>query len=241
MYRGLKVLLIIPALNEAESIGPLLAEVNREVVDGIVVADNGSSDGTAERAAAGGAIVVHEARRGYGSACLGAIREGPEADILVFMDGDGSDDPHEIEMLLAALLDFEADLAIGSRVLGEAEKGALTPVQRFGNRLTCSLVRLFWSVHYTDLGPFRAIRRTAYDRLTMSDPDFGWTIEMQVKAAQQQLPLVEIPVTCRVRRAGRSKVSGTFLGSLSAGNKILRYVLVAKFKELFRREEIEVA
>jgi glycosyltransferase involved in cell wall biosynthesis len=234
VFRGFRVLLIIPALNEAESIGPLLAEVDRELIDDIVVADNGSRDGTAAQAAAGGAAVVYETRRGYGSACLRAIREGPKADILVFMDGDGSDDPREIELLLVALMDQNADLVIGSRVLGQAEKGALTPVQIFGNRLTCTLVRFFWSVRYSDLGPFRAIRRPAYDRLAMSDPDFGWTIEMQVKAAQQQLHLVEVPVTYRVRRAGKSKVSGTFLGSLRAGTKILRYVLAAKGRELLR-------
>ncbi len=235
MYRGLRVLLIIPALNEAESIGPLLSTVDRGIVDWIVVADNGSSDGTGERAAAGGAQVVREERRGYGSACLTAIHKGPVADILVFMDGDGSDDPREIETLLSGLLDHDADLIIGSRRLGKAEKGALTPVQTFGNALTCGLVRLLWGVRYTDLGPFRAIRRQAYDRLAMSDPDFGWTIEMQIKAAQQKLRVVEIPVTYRTRRAGQSKVSGTFLGSFRAGKRILGYVLEAKAREIVGR------
>jgi rSAM/selenodomain-associated transferase 1 len=234
MYRGQRVGLIIPALNEAETIASVIAEVDREIVDHIVVADNGSSDETTARAAAAGALVVHEPRRGYGSACLKAIREGPAADILVFMDGDGSDDATEIESLLAALVQRGADLAIGSRVLGQAEAGTLTAVQVFGNALTCKLVRLFWKVHYTDLGPFRAIRRRSLEKLAMADPDFGWTIEMQVKAAQRRLRVVEIPVRCRPRQGGHSKVSGTFRGSVGAGQRILGYVLRAKAKELFR-------
>ena len=235
MYRGHHVALIIPALNEAEAIGPLLADVDRGIIDVVVVADNGSEDSTGERAAAAGAVVVREERRGYGSACLKAVSRVPTADILVFMDGDGSDDPREIELLLAALIDHGADLVIGSRVLGQTEKGALTPVQTFGNSLTCGLVHLLWRVRYTDLGPFRAIGRTAYDRLAMHDPDYGWTIEMQVKAAQHDLKTVEIPVTCRTRRAGRSKVSGTWLGSFRAGKRILGYVIEAKAREVLER------
>ena len=235
MYRGLHVVLIIPALNEAEAIGPLLADVDREIVDVVVVADNGSSDDTGKRAAAAGAVVVREERRGYGSACLKAIAAAPATDILVFMDGDGSDNPREIELLLAGLIDSGADLAIGSRVLGQTETGALTPVQTFGNSLTCGLVHLLWGVRYTDLGPFRVIGRTAYDRLAMHDPDYGWTIEMQVKAAQHDLKAVEIPVTCRTRRTGRSKVSGTWLGSFRAGKRILGYVIAAKAREILDR------
>jgi glycosyltransferase involved in cell wall biosynthesis len=196
MIAGQQVALIIPALDEEATIGPLLEAVDRILVDQVVVADNGSLDRTGERARQAGATVVRELRRGYGSACLRALREVPEADILVFMDADGSDDPHEIALLLAALRDRDADLVIGSRVLGRAESGSLSGLQRFGNALTCTLVRLFWSVRYSDLGPFRAIRRVALDRLEMSDPDFGWTIEMQVKAAQHGLRAIE-------RHAGR--------------------------------------
>lgn len=235
MYQDLRVSLIIPALNEAENIGPLLSQVDTDLVDQIIVVDNGSTDGTGSVAAAGGATVVHEARRGYGSACLKAIHAAPAADVLVFMDGDGSDDPREIERLLTSLVQGEVDLVIGSRVRGEAERGALTAVQIFGNALTCWLVRWFWGTRYTDLGPFRAIRRAALERLVMSDPDFGWTVEMQVKAAQQRLVVAEVPVSYRRRRGGRSKVSGTVTGSFQAGRRILAYVLTAKAREWLGR------
>ncbi|MEP7027394.1 MAG: glycosyltransferase family 2 protein [Candidatus Eisenbacteria bacterium] len=227
--------MVIPALDEEAALGPVLEQVDRAIVDSIVVADNGSADRTAEVARAGGAIVVHEPRRGYGSACLRALREGPQADLVVFMDGDGSSDPREIERLLEALLDRDADLVIGSRTLGASEKGALTPVQSMGNTLVCWLVRRLWDVSYTDLGPFRAIRREALERLHMSDPDFGWTIEMQVKAAQLGLRTADVPATSRTRRAGRSKVSGTIVGSFRAGKSILGYVLEARLNEIMRR------
>jgi glycosyltransferase involved in cell wall biosynthesis len=232
VFRGLVTALIIPALDEEDTIGEVVAAVDREIVDRIIVADNDSRDATAERAAEAGATVVREPRRGYGSACLAAIRAAPEAEILVFLDGDGSDDPTEIPQLLAALLDTGADLAIGSRTLGRAEPGALTTVQRFGNALTCGLVRLFWGARFTDLGPFRAITREAYDLIEMSDPDFGWTIEMQVKAAQHRLATVEVPVSRRVRRGGESKVTGNVVGSYRAGKRILGYVAEAKLREL---------
>ena len=230
MYHGRTVTLVIPALDEEASISDVLDGVDRSLVDTIIVADNGSTDSTAERARAHGAVVVREARRGYGSACLTALREVADHDIFVFMDADGSDDPTEIDRLLDALRQNDADIVIGSRVLGNAEPGALTPIQRFGNALTCTLVRWFWGVRYTDLGPFRAVRAAALRRLDMRDPDFGWTIEMQVKAAQHGMKVVEVPVSYRVRRAGRSKVSGTLSGSWNAGRRILGYVLSAKLR-----------
>lgn len=235
MFRGLKTALIIPALDEEETIGPVVTAVDRSVVDQVIVADNGSRDATAKRATAAGATVVLEERRGYGSACLAGIREAADAELLVFLDGDGSDDPTEIPELLAALIDGGADLAIGSRTLGRTEPGALTVVQRLGNALTCNLVRLLWGMHYTDLGPFRAIRREALDRLRMSDPDFGWTIEMQVKAAQQGMRAVEVPVRRRNRRGGESKVTGNITGSYRAGRRILGYVARAKVDECVDR------
>lgn len=231
MYRGLRVCVVIPALNEAGAIGPVVAAIDRRLADQVIVADNGSADDTASAARAAGAEVVREPRRGYGSACLAALRHA-RADVYVFMDGDGSDDPAELERLLEALVEGPADLVVGSRVLGEAEPGALTPLQRFGNELTCRLVRWFWGYHFTDLGPFRAVTAAALRRLEMADPDFGWTIEMQVKAARLGLRVREVAVTARRRRAGRSKVSGTLLGSYRAGKRILGYVLEQKLREL---------
>jgi glycosyltransferase involved in cell wall biosynthesis len=235
MYHGHRVAVIMPALDEAETIGAVVGAIDRALVDRVVVGDNGSVDATATVAAAAGAEVVREARRGYGSACLRAIAAVPEADILVFLDADGSDDPAEIPLFLATLVRDHADVVIGSRVTGRAEAGALTPLQRFGNGLTCTLVRWLWGVRFTDLGPFRAIWRRTFDDLDMRDPDFGWTIEMQVKAAQRGLRVVEVPVDYRVRRGGKSKVSGTLLGSLRAGRRILGYVFAAKARELLGR------
>lgn len=229
MFDGRRVAVIIPALDEEEAIGPVLAGIDRSLVDTVVVGDNGSRDRTAEVARAGGARVVHEPRRGYGSACLRAIAEVPDHDILVFLDADGADDPAEISSVLAPL-SGGVELVIGSRVLGEVEPGALTPVQRFGNALTCTLVRLFWGVRFTDLGPFRAVTMPAYRRMGMRDPDYGWTVEMQVKAAELGIPAREVPVSCRVRRAGRSKVSGTLSGSFHAGRRILATVFAARLR-----------
>jgi len=235
VFQDHTVAVIMPALNEQDAIGEVIAAVDRDLADWVVVGDNGSTDHTAEVAAAAGAIVVYEDRRGYGSACLKAIAAVPEAEVLVFLDADGGDDPRELLLLLQALFTGKTEIVIGSRMTGQAEAGSLTPVQRFGNALTCSLVRLLWGVRYTDLGPFRAIRRPAYERLQMCDPDYGWTIELQVKAAQMGMPVVEIPVTYRKRRAGNSKVSGTVSGSWRAGKRILGYVIAAKAKELMAK------
>ncbi len=229
MFRDRTVVLIIPALDEEEALPPVIRAVDRKIVDRVMIGDNGSTDRTAELSRDAGAEVVLEPRRGYGSACLAALAAAPDADLYAFMDGDGSDDPADLPALLSALLDRKADLVIGSRVLGGAEKGALTPVQRFGNFLTCGLVRLFWGVRYTDLGPFRVVTRDALDRLDMRDPDFGWTIEMQVKAAQQGMKVIELPVRRLVRAAGKSKVSGSIRGSFLAGRRILGYVFAARF------------
>ena len=231
MDRGLRIGVIIPALDEEATVGAVVGGLDRAVVDAVVVADNGSRDGTAAAAAAAGALVVHEPRRGYGSACLRALREGPAAEVYVFLDADGSDDPADLPLLLAALHEGPADLVIGSRVRGRCERGALTGTQRFGNWLTCTLVRAIWRVRYSDLGPFRAIRAEALARLEMADPDYGWTIEMQVKAAQRGLRGAEVPVSYRCRRGGRSKVSGTLLGSWHAGRRILGYVLLAWWQD----------
>ncbi len=235
MYQEHTVAVIIPALNEAAAIGDVIARIDRKLADWVVVGDNGSTDDTAAVARAAGALVVREDRRGYGSACLKAITLVPKADILVFLDADGGDDPSDLPLLLAALLARGTDIVIGSRLAGRAEPGSLTCVQRFGNTLTCGLVRLFWGARFTDLGPFRAIRRPVYETLQMADPDYGWTIEMQVKAAQRGLKVVEVPVSYRKRQAGQSKVSGTIIGSWRAGSRILGYVFAAKANELMTR------
>jgi glycosyltransferase involved in cell wall biosynthesis len=234
MYRGRTVALIIPTLDEADALPDLLGRVDRAVVDRLIIADNGSSDRTVEVAQAAGAEVVVETRRGYGSACLAGIRTAGEVDLFAFMDGDGSDDPAEIEDVLGPLVDDGADCVIGSRLLGGADTGALTFVQSFGNRLTCFLIRLFWRVRFTDLGPFRAVTREALARLAMADPDYGWTVEMQVKAVQQRMVVCEVSVSRRVRQAGTSKVTGNLVASAKAGKRILGYVFTAKLREVLR-------
>lgn len=214
--------LIIPALNEEAAIGPTLDALRGALLAQLIVVDNGSTDRTAELARSHGAQVVSEPRRGYGSACLaGMAALSPEITVVAFMDGDGSDDPADLPRLLEPIERGEADMVLGSRVLGEREAGALTPQQRFGNALATFLLRIFHRARYTDLGPFRAIRRDALDRLGMRDLNFGWTIEMQIKAARHGLRVREIPVAYRRRRAGQSKISGTLRGTFSAGAKII--------------------
>lgn len=215
------VAVIIPALNEEAAIEQVLAAIPRDLADAVIVVDNGSTDATAERARAAGATVLSEPRRGYGRACLTGLDHLPAGtQIVVFLDGDYSDHPEEMPAVVAPILEGRADLVIGSRVLGERESGALLAQARFGNALATWLIRLLYGVTYTDLGPFRAIRREALDRLAMVDADYGWTVEMQVKAARQGLRTEEVPVRYR-RRIGQSKVTGTVSGSARAGYKIL--------------------
>jgi len=210
---------IIPALNEEASIAGVIAEIPAWV-DRIIVADNGSTDSTAVRAREAGAMIADAPRRGYGSACLAGIAAAGETDIVVFVDGDLADFPDRMDALVDPLVEDGIDMVIGSRVLGGAEAGALTAAQRFGNWLACRLMRLIWGARHTDLGPFRAITRSALERLDMRDTDFGWTVEMQVKAAQQGMQVIEVPVPYR-KRIGTSKISGTIRGTVAAGTKIL--------------------
>ncbi len=210
---------VIPALNEEQAIGQVLAAIP-DWVDEVVVADNGSTDRTAQVAQAYGVRVVHERRRGYGAACLAGIAALHAPNIVVFLDGDFSDYPGQMASLVDPILAGQADMVIGSRVLGEREAGALTPQARFGNWLSCLLIRAFWKTRYTDLGPFRAIRRQTLQQLDMQDPNYGWTVEMQIKAAQRAVPTLEVPVSYR-HRIGTSKVSRTVKGSFLAGVKIL--------------------
>lgn len=211
------VALIIPALDEEHAIGALLEAIDRTVVRDVIVGDNGSRDATGDVARARGAQVVRVEERGYGAACAGALAVmADDVDVVLFMDADGSDDPAEIPLVLQRVLDGRADLVIGSRALGVVERGALTPQQRFGNWLATRLVALLYGHRYTDLGPFRAIRRDLLDRIGMRDRRYGWTVEMQVRALQLGARVAEVPVRYR-RRIGKSKISGTVTGVLKAG------------------------
>lgn len=226
------VRLIIPAYDEEGAIGRVVAGFvaaadakGRRLLDEVIVVDNNSRDRTAEVARAAGATVVAERRPGYGSACLRGLAElrargMAGGDLVVFADGDGSNDPADLEALLEPLLDGEAQLVIGSRPR-RADPGSLTPPQRFGNVLACRLMNARWGTRYTDLGPFRAVRWDALERIGMVDRDYGWTVEMQVKAARLGLHLREVDVANRARIAGRSKVSGTVKGVVFAGTKII--------------------
>ncbi len=218
---------VIPALNEEKSLPRVLAAIPRPPVRRVVVADNGSVDRTAAVAAEGGAIVVPAVRRGYGSACLAALghlRSHEPPDVVVFLDADYSDHPEELPDVVAPILAGRADVVIGSRILGRREKGALLPQARAGNLVACWMIRLLYGHRYTDLGPFRAARWDALERVAMSDPNFGWTAELQVKALRAGLRVVEVPVSYR-KRVGVSKITGTLRGTIGAGAKILWTVL----------------
>ena len=214
---------IIPALDEAETIASVVAAVSRESVDHIIVVDNGSSDATAAIAAEAGADVVVEPERGYGAACLAGLDvllDADDDDVVVFIDGDGQSDPKDIASLVTPIASGDADLVIGSRARG-AEAGSLSVVQRFGNWLATRLLDRFYGTSATDLGPTRAIRLAALRKLQMRDRGFGWTMEMQVRAAIIGLRVREMPVRYRRRAAGKSKISGTLVGSARAGVTIL--------------------
>ena len=220
----MNVSVIIPTFNEEESIGKVIADIPKACVQDIIVVDNGCLDRTAEVARAAGARVVQEGRRGYGSACLAGIAALNAPEIVVFLDGDYSDFPSEMPLVLQPILAGDAEMVIGSRIRGVREKGALLLQARFGNALATVLIRLLFHVHYTDLGPFRAIR---YDRLLamdMQDKTFGWTVEMQVKAAKMGLRVCEVPVSYR-KRIGQSKITGTVKGTILAGYKIITTIL----------------
>ena len=217
---------VIPALNEEASIALVLDDL--PPVRTVFVVDNGSTDRTASVATQHGATVVTESQRGYGAACLRGLREietqiesGVKSpDIVAFVDADYSDHPQYLKNLIEEIVQRDYDFVLGSRLLGEREPGAMPPQSLFGNKLACFLMRMFFGAKYTDLGPFRAITYPALKRLQMCDENFGWTIEMQIKAKRAKLKTIEIPVPYR-KRVGTSKISGTVSGSIKAGTKIL--------------------
>lgn len=241
MFEGLTVGVVIPARDEEGNIGGVVAELlalredaGRRIFDDLVVCDNGSGDATAEKARAAGARVAAEKTPGYGRACLTAIAALEPVDVVLFVDGDRSCDPAQARDLLRAVADG-ADLVVGSRVRGRMESGALSPPQIAGNRVASMLIRLLWGARVTDLGPFRAIRADALDALGMADIAYGWTVEMQIRAIQQRLRVVEVPVDSLRRRSGRSKVGGTVRGVIGASAGILGTILRLRIGERRRR------
>ncbi len=224
-----KISLIIPVYNEEESLPKVLKDIPAGLVGDIIVVNNNSTDQTVLVARENGARVIFEGQRGYGKACLTGISAlSEDTDIVVFCDGDYSDHPEQMEKIINPIVQGDADFVIGSRALGIQEKGAMTPQATYGNILACFLMNLFWGFKYTDLGPFRAISYSALKKLHMCDEDFGWTIEMQIKAIKQNLRIVEVPVDYR-KRVGKSKISGTVKGTFLAGEKILRTIFKYKF------------
>ena len=229
------VSVIIPVLNEENAIAKVIADIpktgnNEETtIQEIIVVDNGCTDNTAAIAVQSGARVVTEPRRGYGYACLAGIDAliTSPPDIVVFLDGDYSDYPTDMPQLLQPIRNGKATLVIGARTQDDA-RDALLPQARFGNWLACFLIRCFFGVRYTDLGPFRAIRYPELLNLNMQDKTFGWTVEMQLKAAKQGIPVCEVPVRYR-KRIGTSKITGTFTGTLKAGYKILTTLIYHRF------------
>ncbi len=215
-----RISVIIPAYNEEASIGLVLRDLPKNLLHEIIVVDNASTDKTAEVASSEGARVVLEMRRGYGSACLKGIAELDNPEIVVFLDGDYSDYPEEIEKIIAPIVSGEADFVLGSRMLLAESRSALLPQARYGNKLAVFLIERFFGQVFSDLGPFRAIRNDSLSALKMCDVDFGWTVEMQIKATLAGLRICEIPVRYR-DRVGVSKITGTVSGTFKAGVKII--------------------
>jgi glycosyltransferase involved in cell wall biosynthesis len=221
-----RIVVLIPAWNEEGSIGRVIDDLPKELVSSVIVADNNSTDYTADVARKFGATVVSAKQQGYGSACLAGMRFiqswpiDQQPDVLVFIDADYSDFPDELSLVAEPILAGRADFIIGSRMLKAQPPGALLLQARFGNRLACFLMRLIWGVRYTDLGPFRAIRWQTLLDLNMIDTNFGWTVEMQIKAARAGLRIEEVAVSYRPR-IGHSKITGTVKGTILAGYKIL--------------------
>ena len=224
----MKISVVIPAFNEEQAIGEVVRAVPADQVHEVIVVDNGSTDDTAKQASLAGARVIQEPRPGYGSACLAGAKAATEADVLVFLDGDRSDDPRQLETVAAPVLDNRADLVIGSRIQGILEKGAMPLHGRLGNRLIVSLLRLLYGTNITDVGSFRAIKSQTLFGLEMEQMTYGWPVEMVVKAARKGLRIQSVPINYR-RRIGKSKVTGTFRGTILA----TYYMFFVPLKYLF--------
>ncbi|MDP7148287.1 MAG: glycosyltransferase family 2 protein [Nitrospinaceae bacterium] len=224
-----RISVVIPAYNEEKSIGHVLDDLPQDKLIEIIVVNNASSDNTSKVAEEHGARVIDEMRRGYGSACLKGVAELDSPDIVVFIDGDYSDYPEELEKLVEPIIVGKADFVLGSRMILAESRAALLPQARYGNQLATFLMRVFFRYRFTDLGPFRAIRYNSLKAIAMVDTNFGWTVEMQVKAVKHKLRIMEIPVRYR-ERIGVSKITGTVSGTFKAGTKIIytifKYLLV---------------
>jgi glycosyltransferase involved in cell wall biosynthesis len=216
-----RVALVIPTLNEEEAIGGVLAAVPREVVHDVIVVDSGSADRTVERARAAGARIVSLGERGYGRACRAGAESAQDCDVIVFLDGDGSDCPELIPRLVGPIAEGRYDFVIGSRARGERQPGSMTAHQLLAGRILGGALRLLYGIGYTDMCPFRAIRRDALMRLGMREDTYGWNLEMQMRAARAGLRILEIPVAHRRRTGGASKVSGNLRGTIKASWRIL--------------------
>jgi len=232
------IYVLIPAVNEEQSIGKVINDIPLKLVREIIVVDNGSKDNTIQVAKKNGATVLQENETGYGAACLKGLDyifdKCCSEDIVVFLDGDYSDYPEEMNDIVSPIINLNYEFVIGSRILGKklgkAETGALLPQAIFGNWLSTKLIKLIWKYSFTDLGPFRAIRTASLQKLKMKDRNYGWTVEMQIKAAKMNLKCKEIPVSYR-KRIGKSKVTGTFTGSVKAGAKIISTILIHVLKK----------
>src|SRR6266851_9288286 len=216
-----RVALVIPTLNEEEAIAGVVAAVPLRAVDDIIVVDSGSTDRTVERARAAGARVVSLRERGYGRACRAGAEAAQDCDIVVFLDGDGSDCPELIPCIVEPIVEGRCDFVIGSRTRGERESGSMAAHQLFAGRIIGAAMRLLYGVRYTDMCPFRAIRRDTLTRLSMREETYGWNLEMQMRAARAGLRILEVPVAHRRRAGGTSKVSGNLRGTIKASWRIL--------------------
>ncbi len=235
----MNIFVIIPAINEEKSIGKVIKDIPEDIVREIIVIDNGSDDNTVLVSRNTGATVLTETTRGYGAACLKGLeyiykQNSEDDDIIVFLDGDYSDYPGEITEVINPILKDNYDMVIGSRILGKrlgaVENGALLPQAVFGNLLSTKLIKLIWNYSFTDLGPFRAVKASSLKVMNLKDKNYGWTVEMQIKAAKLKMKCTEVPVSYR-KRIGESKVTGTITGSIKAGVKILWVIFISIFKD----------